>query len=425
MARLRRLGQSGFVRSVAVLAGGTAAGQGLAILAAPLLTRLYGPESFGYLGVYMAVLAVLVTVASLRYQVAIPLPERSEGAMNLVALSLAVLLAVTALVALLLALFGPVFARLLGAEGLAPYWWLLPLGLLGAGVYQVLNYWSIRTEAFGALARTKLTQALGTVAAQLGLGLVTGGAFGLLAGDALGRAAGSGTLLRLARARPDWQWRQVSRRSLAEIARRYRRFPLLSSGSALLNSLGLQLALLLATILYTPVVTGHFALTQRIVGVPMTLIGTAVSQVYLAEAAKQRRRQREGLKRLYLKSSLRLFLVGLAPITLLALAGPPLFAFVFGSEWLEAGRYARILAPMFLAQFVVVPLSQTLNVLERQGLQLGWDTARLLLVLGAFVLGQRLSLPPVQTFILYSAAGTLAYLALFALSYWALGEGGR
>lgn len=424
MTRLRRLGQNSFVRSVAVLAGGTAAGQALAVLAAPLLTRLYGPEAFGYLGVYMAVLGVLVTVASLRYQVAIPLPERNESAMNLLVLSFAALLAVTALVTLLLALFGAAFARLLGAEALAPYLWLVPLGLLGAGVYQVLSYWAIRTEAFGALARTKLTQALGTLAAQLGLGFLTGGAFGLLAGDALGRAAGSGTLLRAARARSDWRPRHITRRGLAEVARRYRRFPLLSSGSALLNSLGLQLALLLVTALYSPAIAGHFTLTQRIVGIPMMLVGTAVSQVYLAEAVKQRRHA-AALRRLYLRSSLRLLLIGLAPIALLALVGPALFAFVFGAEWLEAGRYARALAPMFLAQFVVVPLSQTLNVLERQDLQFGWDATRLLLVLGAFALGQRLSLPPIGTLALYSASGTLAYLALFGLSYRALGAGAR
>ncbi|MNG23852.1 hypothetical protein D3C84_1085050 [compost metagenome] len=36
------------------------------------------------------------------------------------------------------------------------------------------------------------------------------------------------------------------------------------------------------------------------------------------------------------------------------------------------------LAPFFLGQFVVAPLSQTLNVLERQDIQLFWDAVRLI-----------------------------------------------
>lgn len=43
-----------FARSVSILAGGTAAGQAIVVLASPLLTRLYSPEDFGLLAVYAA-----------------------------------------------------------------------------------------------------------------------------------------------------------------------------------------------------------------------------------------------------------------------------------------------------------------------------------------------------------------------------------
>lgn len=74
-------------RSVAVLAGGTALGQGLAVLASPFLTRLCTPSGFGVLSAYTAIFSILVVVASLRYELAIPLPEDDETAANLLVLS--------------------------------------------------------------------------------------------------------------------------------------------------------------------------------------------------------------------------------------------------------------------------------------------------------------------------------------------------
>jgi len=74
--QLRRLlPKNAFVRSVSVLVGGTAGAQILLVLAAPLLTRLYTPEDFGLLAVYASLLALIGVISSLRYELAIPLPE--------------------------------------------------------------------------------------------------------------------------------------------------------------------------------------------------------------------------------------------------------------------------------------------------------------------------------------------------------------
>ena len=59
ISRVRALLPAGsFGRGVAVLAGGTAFGQALAIIASPILTRLYGPEDFGVLAVYTSIIGI-------------------------------------------------------------------------------------------------------------------------------------------------------------------------------------------------------------------------------------------------------------------------------------------------------------------------------------------------------------------------------
>ncbi len=100
--RLRRfverlLPQGRFARNVSVLAGGTALSQALAVLAAPLLTRLYRAEDFGYFQVYLSFMAFAMLAVTLRYEQAIFLPDQEEIAANLVGVTLLAVVAVSAL----------------------------------------------------------------------------------------------------------------------------------------------------------------------------------------------------------------------------------------------------------------------------------------------------------------------------------------
>ena len=77
-----------FASDVLKLAGGTAFAQALAILASPLITRLYGPEAFGLAALFTSIVGIVGVVACLRYELAIMLPKRDEEAANLLGLSL-------------------------------------------------------------------------------------------------------------------------------------------------------------------------------------------------------------------------------------------------------------------------------------------------------------------------------------------------
>lgn len=76
--------QSASSRNVLKLAGGTAGSQVIAMAAAVILTRLYGPESFGVLATFVSILALLNVVSSLRYELAIAVPEDDDEAVALV-----------------------------------------------------------------------------------------------------------------------------------------------------------------------------------------------------------------------------------------------------------------------------------------------------------------------------------------------------
>lgn len=161
---------------------------------------------------------------------------------------------------------------------------------------------------------------------------------------------------------------------------------------------------------------GFLGMAIRVVGLPLTMIGQGVAQVYLAEASALARVDRASMSRLLRRSLRRLALIGVIPGVVIVLAGPQLFSLILGPGWREAGELARLLAPSLLLQFIAVPVSQTLTILERQGAQLGWDISRLVLVcilpLTVHLAGGDLR----ATVGAYSAALAVCYLVLLWLS---------
>lgn len=411
----KRFLKSPFFGKVAILAGGTALGQVLAILASPILTRLYTPEDFGYLALYASLLAVIVVVGSLKYQLAIPLPESDEDAFSLVIISLISLVLVTVLTSLMLWVYGQEMLVFLRADILLPYLGLLPLGLLGAGIYQILNYWAIRKGTYQQLAITKIAQGIGLVVTQILLGIMKAGPLGLILGDVVGRVMGSFSLIRHSPVIALWD--SLSWQRLVKNAKRYRRFPLLSSGSALFNSAGLQLPNLMLLALYGLQAAGWFALSQRMIGIPINLLGGSVGQVFIGKAAQLSRESPKELRILFLRTTRRLFFIALLPCVLLFLIGPEFFSRVFGSTWSQAGQYARILAPMFLLQLCVVPLSQTLNIFERQDLQLIWDLGRFGMVFAALWISHIMQWSDESAMLSYGLVMVVSYLVLFIMCF--------
>ncbi|MCL4700207.1 MAG: oligosaccharide flippase family protein, partial [Burkholderiaceae bacterium] len=239
-----RLSRIGFARNVAVLAGGTSLAQAIIILTSPILTRLFSPEDFGLLGVYTTVISILLVIVAWRYELAVVLPKEERTAINLLILALLIVIFMCSLVGLLLVVFGSQIVTWLDVRLLYPFLWFFPLGLLGGGVYQVLSFWAVRKGTFGTLAKTRLTQNAGQAITQILLGLLHVGPLGLVFGDVVGRMGGTATLWRQAWKQDKGLLRDVSISSLKSVAYQYRSFPILSSGSSLLNIAGLQLPML-------------------------------------------------------------------------------------------------------------------------------------------------------------------------------------
>ncbi|MBK5940059.1 oligosaccharide flippase family protein [Halochromatium roseum] len=402
-AGLRRLlPKNAFARGVSVLVGGTAGAQLLTVLAAPLLTRLYSPEDFGLLAVYASLLALIGVISSLRYELAIPLPEDDGEAANVAVLSL-ILVGISALLSgLLVWQLGPAIADMLGVPALAGYFWLLPVGVLLGGAYTVFNYWSVRTKRFSTIAGTRLRQALATVAIQLAAFKL--GGIALLYAQVAGQSVGTTSLGRPALASAGF--RQVSWRGIVKAAGRYRRFPIFTTWAGLFNTGGTQLPPVMIAAFFTAAGAGLYALAHRVLTLPLTLFGSALQSVFLSSAAEAyRNNQLAGKVRRLLNI---LTQIAVPPALILALTAPDLFALVFGEEWREAGVMAQWMTPWLVMQFCTGPLTIINAVAEKQHLGLIMQVQLFVVRVAMILLGAYYG-DLLLTIVLFSVGSAVSY----------------
>lgn len=403
-ARLR----GSFLGDVLKLSFGTLGGRLIALAALPVITRLYSPEDFALLAVYLALVSTLAVAACLRLEVAIPLVETNDEAADLLALALTVLTLVTALLTLPALLMPEQVAAALGAPALAPYLWLVPLGVAMAGSYSALQFWATRARRFGAIARTRVGQAAAGVSAMLALGWAGIAPFGLLLGNALNIGAGGVSLAASALARDGAVLRAVRLRDLAPAFRRNHRYPLFSTPEALFNVAGVQLPVLLIAA-YAGAEAGFLLLAMQVMTAPMTLLGSSISQVYVSRAPTEYREGR--LAPFTLSIMRRLVLVGVGPLILAGALAPIVFPWLFGADWARAGEIVVWLVPWMALQFIASPVSMVMFVVGRQRAMLVLTTLGLMMRVGGVLVAMQLAgVSPIVGFVI----GSIAYYATVA-----------
>ena len=412
-----RLRHSKFGRHVLILTGGTVIARALVVLASPLLTRIYLPADFGVLSVFFSMVTATVTASSLNYEAAIPLPKDDEFGLNVMGVSFAVLFLSTLLCCGVVIFLARPLTQLLHTPELQRYLWLLPLSLLGGGTFQILNSWSLRVQAFRSLAKRRIVQSVAQVITQLGVPfLLVRGPFGLLLGDSVGRAGGSLELAFSAKKYAEEHKLRLSAKKLAEAAIRYKRFPVFGTASVLVHASFWVLPALLLTRFFGLQEAGWYGLVNQILVVGAGLLGLGIAQVYFSNAAQLAHTSPTQLRSLFLRTSRAAFLLGAVPFGVLIFAGPFLFELVFSSKWIEAGRYAQLLAVPFLVVLTVGPVFPTLTILERQDWQFLVDLfGTLVMVLGMFYV-HHLGLSGRWAIAAYGVSLLLNYVCLFALA---------
>ncbi|ENO75232.1 polysaccharide biosynthesis protein [Thauera sp. 27] len=258
--------------------------------------------------------------------------------------------------------------ELFDIEPLKDFILFIPFAMLFAVLLQLAMQWLIRMKEFRLIARSAVIHSLILNVAKVGVGLLYPFGVALIAVATMGYAlhaallAGS-AIFAFARSHRDES--ASSPLSPFRAARKYIDFPLYRAPQSFISDLSQGLPILLLSGLFGPVAAGYYAISKMSMGVPSVLVGKALRDVlypHLAEAF----RNGECLYRPLVRSTTLLAFIGALPFGVVVFYGPLLFSWIFGSEWVAAGEYARWLAIFFYFNLINKPSFAAVPVLGLQ-----------------------------------------------------------
>jgi O-antigen/teichoic acid export membrane protein len=412
--RVLGIWRSNFAHRVAAVASGTAAAQIIALAFAPFIARLYGPEAFGLLGIFMALVAVLAPIAALAYPIAIVLPKEDIDALALVRLAFLISAGTSAAALAVFGFAGNHVLSLLRADAIADLALLIPVVLLFSVWLEIAHYWLTRRNAFARIAKVAIVHSLVINIAKCGFGIFYPFAAVLVGLQTLGTAAHAlmlSTIGPVAARRRSAAANVATPPDLRSIARNYSDFPIYRAPQNFINSASQNLPILMLASWFSPAVAGFYVLARTVLMAPSSMIAQSVGTVFYPLISKAIG-DRERTYPLIVEATLGLAAIGILPLIVVFAFGPPLFALIFGADWLVAGEFARWLSLMLFFNFINRPCVAAIPAL---GLQRGLLTYELFstgtkiiaLYLGFMVFGS-----DQVAVALFSISGAIAYLCL-------------
>ncbi len=358
--------KTSFAGDVFTLVSGTTFAQILTISVAPILTRIFSPEDFGLQALFLSIAGIISVIACLRYELSIMLPESDEEAANLLALSLLITLIISILTVPVIWFGGQPIQNVLKAPHLGACLWLVPLYVFVNGVFLSLNYWNSRTKHFRRLSVARIMSSIASAGTQLFTGFA-----GYVSGESLiGANLVGQTVSTFILGGQIWRedkylfLKRINLEKMTSGLKRYKKFPLLDSWSALLNTVSWQLPTFLLAYFFSQSTVGFYSLGFQLLQLPMSFIGSSISQVFFQRASEAKS---EGSLASLVENVFKLLVVvGMFPILILAIVGSDVFSVVLGKIWAEAGVYSQILSLWVLVWFISSPLSTLWIVLEKQ-----------------------------------------------------------
>jgi O-antigen/teichoic acid export membrane protein len=364
-----------FAQNVIMLMAGTGLAQAIPIAIMPILTRLYTPEDFGLVALFVACSSILSTLATGRYELAITLQESDKEAANLMMLTIKLCGVVSLILTILIIMLNDQIAMKLGNSAIAPWLYLLPVSVFASGTFNAIHMWLNRCGFYKQMAMNRVENSGYNATINIGLGIINlpGGQIWAIT---LGTLFAAFKSLKQLQKRNQQLLKEVNWESQKILARRYQNHPKHILPGQLIGAVAVEMPLLIISSSHSLAITGFFSLAYKLVVMPTALIASAIGDVYRQRIAREYQQKGE-FKFVYLKTIGVTALFAFPSCILMYLFSPIVFSVVFGEDWLRAGEYAQILVVGVFFQMTFTPLDKGAVLVGATSYIFFWQLLRL------------------------------------------------
>ena len=354
----KKIKNSAFIKSFLTLLTGTSIAQAIPILLSPVLSRIYAPEDFGLFALFFSIVSAFAVIAGGRYECAVILPKKDGEALGILKLAFRISMYLAAIVMVIM-VFSELFLwdHFVISADLRIWLLIMPIFILMFGLTQTITNWFVRKKQFRDIATGRVVQSVVINGSMLVFGFCGFSYWGIFWGNLIGLAIFTLLLFFIFFKSFNLHKSQIHYSGLKVTAKKYKDFPLANGPQALIDMFQVNGIIYLISAFFSSVITGLYSFAYRLLMSPMNLVGSALAQVFYQQAAETYNSGND--IRPLIKKNIVVSSVIIIPVLLiLMIAGPSVFAVIFGENWREAGEYARILSPWFCLDFVRAPISQ-------------------------------------------------------------------
>ncbi|MGP5213757.1 lipopolysaccharide biosynthesis protein [Psychrobacter immobilis] len=348
------------------LVGGNFLAQLINALFIPLSTRLYTPEDFKSLSVFVSILMIISTVGGLRFDAAILKAEDTEDIHKLLTLAVTSAVFIGSIVFIIL-----IVTHMMGIYEVEYYFWLLPFLIVGIVVYSSFSKISNIREEYSRLSKSRVSQAvIGNSTLSL-WGWFIGSSFGLFLGYSLMYCAGVLILY--------VKIRFYSLSTLKNTWSEYIDYPKYSVTETLADVAGYQLPITLIGIYVQSNLAGYLFIAIKIMNLPITILARALSSFYVVKI----RDLKTGLN--LDKSILICFFLGLVSLVFCSVFFRVFSDDLLGKDWEDFGNILFLIIPWFLFQFLTIIFNPVFYIFSKERFISRFQTTANIIRILAFV----------------------------------------
>ena len=179
--------KSEFAKNIITVFSGLSISQIIPIIVSPILTRLYTPEEFGILALFISTGMVFGNIATLQYDAAIMLPNEDKDAINLLVLSLGLTVIMTLFSGIIVFSLNSQLVKLMDNDKVSFWLYFVPISVLLTGFSRSFSVWASRKKQFKLIAARNITQTSTTAGSKLLLAFARYTDGGLVAASLFGQ----------------------------------------------------------------------------------------------------------------------------------------------------------------------------------------------------------------------------------------------
>jgi O-antigen/teichoic acid export membrane protein len=355
------LKKSEFIKNIFTLVSGTSIAQVISLFTAPILYRIYSKEDYGTLGLYMAIVGVISVFSTMQYLQPILLVKEDIEAKKIMWLNRIINVLVTLIVLLLVIVLKAKIGVWLNNENIVYWLYLIPISIFFSGQNEIFRVWANRKKKYKIMSFNTILIALLVPFISITFGFFNNGPLGLFLGLVSSQVVPSIVLLVYLTRDESFGLEYLDINEMKLNAKTYANYPIYNLPSEFLSRITNSLPVFMLSVYVGPAAVGVYNLCMRMLGLPSSILGGAISEVFKQKASSDYN-SLGSYANVFKRTLKSLTLLTIIPLIVIVLFGPQIFTFVFGVEWIDSGLISQVLIIYFMLKFIVSPLSYTVYI---------------------------------------------------------------